>query len=213
MRAVITIPVRDQVNGALRSALEGAGLPWLPVYGMSDLPRARSVLLTLALRDSNADRILCIDADIVPTVEQIHRLAQHPRVDEQGAVTGLYSLRSGKGWACYAPEEIPNDAGIVNERLPWDGCRRAEGAGLGFACISRASLLRVRDMLPRLVDPELTWWPFCVPFIEQSNGTPEYRADDWSLWRRLATSGTQLWADPALVVGHQALVTLMQPTV
>jgi hypothetical protein len=195
--------VREQINGALRTALDASGLPWLPVYGMSDLPRARSVLLTAALQRSTAERILCIDADIIPSTEQVLQLARHPRVDGDNAVTGLYSLRSGKAWACHAPDE----------RMEVDGCRRAEFAGLGFAVVSRASLLRLRDSLPRLRDPEVgDWWPFCVPFLEERDGVHEYCADDVSLWRRLATSGTQLWADTTLVVGHQALVTLMQPT-
>jgi hypothetical protein len=73
-------------------------------------------------------------------------------------------------------------------------------------------LLRVKDNLPTLDDPEVGhWWPFCVPFIGLRAGAVEYCADDVSLWRRLEESGVQLWADTALVVGHQATVTLMTP--
>lgn len=202
MQAIITLPVRDHINGALRSSLDACGLPWLPVYGMSDLPRARSVLLSQALAHG-ADRILCIDADIVATPGQILALVNHPRVSGDGAVTGLYALRSGKAWACHAPDSKDES----------DGCRRAEFAGLGFACISRASLLRLRDNLTTLEDPEVgQWWPFCVPFLERRHGRREYCADDVSLWRRLTSSGTQLWADTSLVVGHQTLTTLMSPT-
>lgn len=198
---VITLPVREHINLALRLSLDACGLPWLPVYGMSDLPRARSVLLGAALA-RGADRIVCIDADIVASPEQIRQLAAHPRVGASGAVTGLYALRSGKAWACHAPGE-------QNES---DGCRRAEFAGLGFACISRASLLRLSETLPTLQDSEIgAWWPFCVPFIDTRDGRPEYCADDVSLWRRLASTGTQLWADTSLVAGHQTTATLFAP--
>lgn len=200
MTALITLPVRDHINAPLRSALSACKLPWLPIYGSSDLPQARSVLLTQALAHG-ADRILCIDADIVATAEQILQLAHHPRVDASGAITGLYALRSGEAWACTAPGEPEPD-----------GCRPAEYAGLGFACISRASLVAVRDRLTRLEDPRVgEWWPFCVPFLARRNGRVEYCADDVSLWRRLQASGTQLWADMNLVVGHQALVVLHSP--
>jgi len=201
MNAIITLPVRDNINAALRSALDESGLPWLPIYGSSDLPQARSVLLTQALA-RGADRVLCIDADIVPTADQILRLACHPRVDAWGAVTGLYALRSGEAWACTAPASETES----------DGCRLADYAGLGFACVSRLSLLAVRDSLPQLDDPKVgPWWPFCIPFVGDRNGRLEYCADDVSLWRRLQAAGTRLWADTRLVVGHQALMTLHSP--
>lgn len=196
---IITIPVREHINRALRSALDASGMPWLPIYEMSDLPRARSYLVTAALRDTDAQRVLFVDADIVATAGELARLAAHERVSDTGAVTGLYAMRSGRTWACHAPDE----------RVEPDGCRRAEFAGLGYACISRASLLRVQQTLPRLHDPEVgEWWPFCVPFVGDRDGKPEYCADDVSLWRRLEATGTQLWADTRLVVGHVAQITL-----
>lgn len=202
MKALITLPVRDHINPALRSAIAQARIPFLPLYGMSDLPRARSLLVTQALK-LGAERILFIDADIVPTAEEILLLAEHPRVARHWAVTGLYPLRSGKAWACHAPDET----------LVSGVYRRAEYAGLGFACISRESLLAVKSGLPDIEDPEAgTWWPFCVPVVRRvDGGKPEYGADDVSLWWRLADVGVQLWADTRLVVGHQALFTLRSP--
>lgn len=201
MNPIITLPVRDHINGFLRSALDACGYPWLPVYGSSDLPRVRSVLLTQALR-GGYDRVLCIDADIVADASDIRRLAEHPRLSSHGAVTGLYAVRSGEAWACK----------LANDQIEPDGCRLADYAGLGFAAITSASLLSLRETLVTLEDPDIgSWWPFCVPFIRQGIDGPEYCADDVSLWHRLRQDGTQLWADPSLVVGHQALVTLRSP--
>lgn len=200
MKALITLPVRDHINGALRSELDASGCPWLPIYGMSDLPRARSLLLTAALRHE-AETIVCIDADIVPEPGQIHQLATHPRLSETSAVTGLYPLRSGKGWACHAPEEPEPD-----------GCRPRARAGLGFAAMRASSLRRLQRRLPRLSDPEAgDWWCFCLPFIDERGPSPEYVPEDHALWQRLADVGVQLWADTRLVVGHQALMTLRSP--
>lgn len=196
--AIITLPVREHINRALRSALDECGLPWLPLYEMSDLPRARSYLITQALA-RGAQRVVFVDADIVATAAELRALAAHPRVASDGAVTGLYAMRDGKRWACHAPDE----------RVEADGCRRAEFAGLGFACVSRESLLAVRSALPALQDPNAgEWWPYCVPFLGERDGKPEYCADDVSLWRRLEAAGTQLWADTGLVVGHVAAFTL-----
>jgi hypothetical protein len=197
--AVVTLPVRDHINRVLRSSLDESGLPWLPLYEMSDLPRARSYLVTQAV-ESGAKRVVFLDADIVVSADEIRQLAAHPRVSDVGAVTGLYAMRDGQRWACHAPDE----------RVEPDGCRRAVYAGLGFACISRAALLRVREGLPELRDAKVgSWWPYCVPTLgEAAGGFPEYCADDLSLWRRLAESGTQLWADTRLVAGHVAAITL-----
>lgn len=196
--ALITLPVRDHINRVLRSSLDECALPWLPLYEMSDLPRARSYLVTQALA-TRAKRVLFVDADIVASAAELRRLAQHPLVTDLDAVTGLYSLRNGSTWACHAPDEA-----LVDGRY-----RRAEYAGLGFACVSRTSLMRVRESLPTLKDEHVgDWWPFCVPFIEAQS---LYCADDVSLWRRLAMSNTQLWADTSLVVGHVAAVTLRSP--
>lgn len=201
MNPIITLPVREHINGYLRSSLDACGYPWLPVYGSSDLPRVRSVLLTKAL-SGGYDRVLCIDADIVADAEDIRRLAEHPRLSDTGAVTGLYAVRSGEAWACKA----------ADEQVWADGCRRAEFAGLGFAAISAASLQRVSRHLQVLEDPDIgQWWPFCVPYIGTRDRKAEYCPDDVSLWRRLEKNGTQLWADTKLIVGHQALVTLRSP--
>lgn len=201
MNPIITLPVRDHINGYLRAELDRTGFPWLPVYGSSDLPRVRSVLLTRAMR-GEYDRVICIDADIVARAEDIQRLATHPRLDADSAVTGLYAVRSGECWACKCTSDPPEA----------DGCRKAEWAGLGFACIMTDSLLRAADCEDPIREPDIEpWWPLCVPFIDIRKNEPFYCADDVSLWARLAEVKVQLWADPSLVVGHQALTTLMSP--
>lgn len=202
-RAVVTLPVRDDINRSLRESLKGSGLPWLPVYGMSDLPRARSLLITRALA-LGAEVVVFIDADIVATAEQIRALAAHPRLAGDGAVTGLYAVRTGQAWACDADPDHPEP----------DGCLPARTAGLGFAAITRASLLRVAGKLPALEDTEApgqSWRPFCLPVIGERDGKPEYLAEDIALWMRLAATGTRLWADPGLTVGHLTPLALYSP--
>lgn len=199
-RTIITLPVRDDVNRGLRESLKATGLPWYAVYGMSDLPRARSLLITRALR-LGADRVMFIDADIVAKPEQIEALATHPRLSSESAVTGLYSARGGQAWACDADPDSPEP----------DGCLPARTAGLGFAAITRESLLRVAATLPALEDEGEQWCPFCLPFVGDHAGKPKYFAEDIALWKRLSTTGTRLWADPALTVGHLTELAIYTP--
>lgn len=202
-KAIVVLPVREHINAELRSALDACGIPWLPVYGCSDLPRARSHLLTQALA-TGAERVVCIDADIVASADQIKSLAFHKRVTGMRAVTGRYSVRAGTAWAVGKPSHAAPD-----------GCRMVPYAGLGFACVSSSSLQRVADQEPSITDDNFgTWWPFCIPLYERDLADPKvarYYADDYSLWIRLNRTSTTLWCDPKLIVGHQTTMTLMHP--
>lgn len=203
LKVIITLPVRDDINRQLRDSLKGSGFPWMPLYGMSDLPRARSLLITRAL-NLGADVVVFIDADIQATVDQIKRLAEHPRLSEVSAVTGLYAVRTGQAWACNADPDSPAP----------DGCLPARTAGLGFAAITRASLLRAAEALPTLEDTEApgqTWVPYCLPYIGELDGKPEYLAEDIALWMRIGATGTRLWADPSLTVGHLTQMAIYSP--
>lgn len=199
-QTIITLPVRDDINRGLREALQGSGLPWYAVYGMSDLPRARSLLITRALK-LGAEVVVFIDADIAAKAEQIIALAGHPRLADHSAVTGLYAVRSGQAWACDADPDLPAP----------DGCLPARTAGLGFAAVTRASLLRVGETLPELEDEGERWRPYCLPFIGERDGKAKYFAEDIALWARLAATGTHAWADPGLTVGHLTQLAIYTP--
>lgn len=200
---LITLPVRDDINRGLRETLKGTGIPYLPVYGMSDLPRARSLLITRALR-LGATVVVFIDADIVASSEQILALAHHARLSARSAVTGLYAVRSGQSWACDADPDKPAK----------DGCLPGRTAGLGFAAMTRASLMRVGKTLPDLEDveaPGQTWKPYCLPYLRKRGRKHEYLSEDIALWCRLAATGTKMWADPKLTVGHLTQAAIYSP--
>lgn len=198
MRAIITSPVRDHVAEPTRQAIFDSGIPWINTIGVSDLPRARCALLTNAL-NQGADRIICLDADIICTSQHLKALAEHPGVSTDVAVSGLYSVRSGKTWACGERSAV-DDSGL----------QAVAFSGLGFCCIQATSLRRLADSLCLIHDPEFgDWWPFCVPFVIGYERC--YYADDMSLWQRLGEQGTVCKVDPSLVVGHVAQITLMSP--
>jgi hypothetical protein len=208
MSALIITPAYTDICRELRAAILASGLPVLPAFEHSDLPRVRSMLITQALTSPDVvDRLILVDSDIVPTGAQLQELATSPLVTAENALTGLYPTRDGKGWAVHAkdPQEAAERPGGVFE---------AEWAGLGFCAIDRESLERVARYLP-LVTAEGAgpdWTPFCVPELEYlSQKNARYFPDDRVLWRNLEKVGVRLWADSGLKVGHVIRAVLRNP--
>jgi len=201
MKALAIIPAYCHIDHRLMAALLDSHVPFLPLHGCSDLPKVRSQLITLALGQAS-ERLLFIDADVVPRPEQLRELAESALVTPEQALTGLYPIRDarataagGRGWAVDAEAgESPETAAVF----------RARWAGLGFAAVHVESLARVGEQLPTIAWPEMSWKPYCVPLVE--GGT--YYPDDRVLWHRLALTGTRLVASNALRVGHVASVVL-----
>jgi hypothetical protein len=195
MKAIITTPARTHIDRRLAQAAELAGVKILALYEHSDLPRTRSLLLTMAL-EMGAERVLCIDSDIVPASEQILRLATSELVHPGQALTGLYPTRDGSAWAVHACDQERTEQAPVFE---------AEYAGLGFCAIHRDSLRRIAE--PPIEGDVRSWTPFCVPFVRER----AYYGDDRSLWWRLAQAGVGLVCDQSLRVGHVSSVVLREP--
>lgn len=216
MSALVIIPAYSHIDHRLMAALLEARLPILPLHGSSDLPRARSMLISLAL-ERDPERVLFVDADVVPTAAQLRELAESPLVTPEQALTGLYpirdtraTVRGGHTWAVDAVDPEAAAAGAPVFATNW--------AGLGFAAVSAESLRRVGETLPDIVGDEVPWKPYCVPFFESGavvDTMPEiwparYYPEDRSLWWRLARTGTRLAASASLKVGHVASVVLTE---
>ncbi len=193
--ALALIPAYSHIDHRLQEALAEARLPVQPFYECSDLPKARSQLLSLALEQSDAQVFALIDSDMAPSAEQIRALCASTCLDAGNAVTGAYVGRTG-AWAFR-----PLVSGPITLGEP--GLTGCGAAGLGFAAVTRQSLERLTATLPRVTTEGVSWWPFCVPVVvPKGDGTGEYLPDDWVLWRRLAEHGVRLWLDRSLVVGH-----------
>lgn len=201
-QALAIIPAYSHIDHRLMMALLEAKIPLMPLFGSSDLPRARSILISHALR-REPERVLFIDSDIVPTARQLERLATSPLVTPHRALTGLYPIRdvraTAAGGASWAVDAMDRDAAAAG--APMFVCH---WAGLGFAAIHAESLRRVAETLPVISGDECEWRPFCVPDVISRT----YYPDDRVLWRRLAETGTQLYASAELKVGHVASVVL-----
>ena len=190
------IPAYSHVDDRLASALELAGVPTKVLHRCSDLPKARSQLLTFGLEQSRAEVFLLIDSDIVPTPEQIVRLRESPKLTEFQAVSGAYVLPDGR--SAFVPVDM--DATV---ELGTPGYTELSGAGLGFCAIHRHSLVNITRQLPRIINTASEWWPFCVPLFRPLGvGKAEYFPDDYVLWMRHAAEGQLLWLDQELLIAH-----------
>lgn len=210
LHAVIITPAYTHVSPRTLAAVQASGLPFLPLYEHSDLPRVRSVLVEMAL-GRPAERIIFLDADTVPDPGVLLRLADDPYVTPGRAVWGLYPLRDGARWSVdpKAPEQAERDIR--------DGVRfPIRKGGLGLACVHRMSLLRAGDILPHIEEQggAVRWRPFCVPFYRigpLDKGSATYHADDGSLCARLRETETELWCDPTARAGHAVATVLREP--
>ena len=206
MNALVIIPAYSHIDHRLMAALLEARLPLLPLHGSSDLPRARSLLISLALT-REPERVIFVDSDVVPTAAQLVELATSELVTAEQALTGLYPIRdiraTVRGGATWAVDAVDPEAAAAGAPV-----FAANWAGLGFAAVSAASLRRVGETLPDIVGDERPWKPYCVPFFDGQAG--RYYPEDRSLWWRLARTGTRLVASSALKVGHVASVVLTE---
>lgn len=188
LKPLIVIPAYTAINHRLMSVILHTGLPLLPFFEMSDLPRTRSLLLTAACKQE-CERVITIDSDIVPSADQLMELATSDHVTPNQALTGFYALRGGDGrMSLHAPEATED-----TQVFP------AEWGGLGFAAIHKESLVRLVNALPAITGDDREWTPFCVPVITQEG---QYLSDDRSLWWRLKNAGVSLVASRSLHVGH-----------
>lgn len=187
MSAIIICPAYSFINHRLMNAILGSRLPLLPIYETSDLPRTRSCLITTALQHG-MERILFVDSDVVPTVDQLTELATASVVTPDKALTGMYAIRGEPGKLSVHAPRAPNRKQF-----------KAEWSGLGFAAVHRESLLRLTAAMKPIQGDTMPWYPFCVPRIHEDGS---YMADDRSFWWRLSTVGVSLVARHSLHVGH-----------
>ncbi|MDX2054492.1 MAG: hypothetical protein SFV15_18975 [Polyangiaceae bacterium] len=184
--------------------MKAAQLPATTLIGCSDLVKARSFLLSRAL-GTDAEVFLFIDADMLPSVDQLETLMLSERVDSQSAVTGAY-LSKGQT-LCARPVDGQDEAIVIGGM---DRYRECQGAGLGFAAVHRSSVLRYRATLPVLRESGVDWWPFFLPTLisaEQEPGGRRYLAEDYAFWWNLrAAAGVRLWLDTHLSIGHLTAV-------
>lgn len=205
MKTLVVTPAYTHTHHLTRRAVQASGLPWAEEVGHSDLVRVRSYIIGKAL-DAGAERVILLDADVVPTASGLRWLAETDQVHDEQAVWGLYELKDGR-WSVEPQSFEEFDAAEDGALVPiiW--------GGLGICCIHRESLERVQAGLqasghcPVRERNGVEWTPYCLPFVERG----EYFPDDKSLCYRLTQAGTSLVCRPDLLAGHMATKMLTGP--
>lgn len=202
---VIVIPAYDGLEGGLMSLLlSGGGRYKFHVErGVSDVPRVRSELLSVAME--KAHRVILIDSDVCPTNDQLDTLISSPLVTEDSALFGFYTLKNRRTFSV----EVP--AGAPMPKLGTDQVFKIKRGGLGFAAFHSESLRKIAARMPAIAAPR-PWHPFCVPMVRvQPDSTAEYLPDDLSLCHRATAAGIQLLARADLLVAHHFKMPVMKP--
>jgi hypothetical protein len=200
MAPLILISAYQHLDWRLQEAITRSGVPLLAVYGCSDLVKVRSQLLSDALR-SNADRFLFIDADMVPTAEQIWQLAESEMLNPTNAVSGCYLGRDGQ-LAAQLKQQTPIRLDQCERYLP------CLAAGMGFSAIHRDSVERLRSSLPELrTETGIEWRAYFLTQViadeERSGGETTYFSEDWAFWWRVRNlASAAFWLDTQLPIGH-----------
>lgn len=202
IQPIILVPAHTSLHHALHQAITHSGLDCEVLYGHSDLPKARSVLLTNAMQQSRS-RVILVDSDTLVTPEALQYLAQTGDVHSDQAVCGRYVLKNREQWSVDAvdPENVPLGTGKLFE---------VKRCGLGVMSVSLESLLRVAEHTGPVTEEQGggQWFPFCVPQLSQDGEHVRYQADDFSFCARLAQSGTKIMCKENLIAGH-AMTTIV----
>jgi hypothetical protein len=201
MKALIICPARTHIDHRTQAAIASSGLPIYPLYEFSDLPRVRSALISKGL-ELGAERLIFIDADVVPTAEQLKWLAETDEVTPARAAWGFYPLRTRTTWSVR-----PKASETGRTEVKPEDSFEIEFGGLGLAAVHRESLLRIQAKLPAVVEGDVTWHPYCMPLVR--NG--EWLGDDRSLCWRLQKTGTRLDCYARLLAKHVFSAEFAQP--
>lgn len=193
MKTLIITPAYSHAHHALASAVQRSRLPWLVLHEHSDLVRVRSMLLSHGLA-KGFERLILVDADVVPGAGVLEALAASDEVTPERALFGLYPQRGAERWQVAVDDDADADEAIRAKR-PFP----IRHGGLGLCAIHSQSIERVVGTLPVITeDTGARWSPLCLPFVRGNDYFPEDRA----LCVRLTEAGTQLWCDPRLLAGH-----------
>lgn len=172
------------------------------LIGDSCVARARNNL-TNAFLQSDCDRLLFIDCDIVFNTAQVRRIASHT----EPIVGGFYFAKQE------SPKPILNlldsGPGVVTK----EGLQEVKYIGTGFLCIHRTVFdvmaAKMHDELWFTVDETKTptigysFWEDNV--YRYPDGNRRFLTEDWMFCQRARDLGFKVWADTQILVGHRGM--------
>jgi hypothetical protein len=184
------------LNGLIREGVPGVSIRLKVLQGESNIVEARN-MLTAQFLQSDCERLLFLDADMVFQPSQVARVVSH----EEPVVGGLYCKKQ-PGAPEYCCVGLPGqERGVPDSR----GLIEVERIATGFLCIQRG----VFERMERELKPTRYWtargqqsdfWK--VEYQARADGELFYHGEDYAWCARWRGMGGKLFADAQVLVGH-----------
>lgn len=158
---------------------------------------ARDVILANFLAGTE-NYLFWIDSDIVWAPEdffQVLRLAK-----DLGIVCGAYPLKREPPECVINFTSIPNDATV-----PYNGCVKVDGMGLGFTCVRRdlvEAFAATKQQMYHAGNGRMILDAFRVDKATHADGSVHARGEDGAFFADMKVLGHQAWLDPTISLGH-----------
>jgi hypothetical protein len=192
----------------LRDELRDVGCTMLESHGLGLIDRVRSELASRALALPH-DRWLWLDADMAAPASEIARLVETAIRHDADALTAIYMTKEiPSAPTCVfdtgSPHwPTPNRSSVVCGR---DGyIYPVRRCGFGAIVTHRRMFERLTPTLPEVGMRNVpTGHPFFITATSETGPeTPaEYLGEDYSLCERARATGSLIWADSRIRVGH-----------
>ena len=152
-------------------------------------------ILTGDFLESDCDKMLMIDSDVLFTPAHIERITSHA----EDVVGGLYAKKEKEGRPCCETlpgvDPVPNGNGLIPLKY----------IGTGFMCVSKGIVEKMKkmysydDYVSELDGRKLhDWWKVGVH--------PEFRrylTEDWWFCQRALDLGYKVWGDSQVTLQHE----------
>jgi hypothetical protein len=184
------------LNTLLREGLPGIEIRFKLLQGESNIVEARNCLTAVFL-ESDCDKLLLLDSDMVFRPGQVGRLAAHLE-----HVVGALYCKKKSGHPDYCCAGAPGQEKSVADHR---GLIEVERIGTGMLCIHR----HVFELMKRDL-PLTTYWThrgqqfdfWHIEYQPGADGRLWYQGEDYAWCARWRKRGGKIFADAQVLAGH-----------
>ena len=205
--------MRSLMNLFFLCASKGIQTSYIDITNESLIPRARNVLATMFLKESDFTHLMFIDADIQFDANDVIKMLEA----DKDVICGVYPKKE-MNWN-FIEQAVKN--GVETQNLQYfvgssfvnvkEGAEQSitdpveiTDGGTGFMLIKRDVLQKVVDDAPTFWSPEGKEYyaPFDTSFEEKVPGKKEYLSEDFHFCRLVTKAGSSIYAAPWAVLNH-----------
>jgi hypothetical protein len=155
------------------------------------LPCERNILFE-AFYQSNATHMLCVDADIGWTPQDVVRMMNH----DLDIVCATYRSRLNQNFV---------HVGSAEPKTTESGLMSVDYVGLGFVVISRSAIIKMRNKYPEYYYSQTnlgTFYKQGYAFCDTEIYQGVHWGEDYVFCRRARAAGNLIWLDKTIVLSH-----------